>query len=70
MSVSISEAISVSVSDRNLPTHAPPTVDDPEAFGSEPQPRLPLFHDDDYYEVDLGDDEFVIGKYSALYEVT
>ena len=60
--MSISEAISVSVSDRNLPTHAPPAVEDPEAFGLEPQPRLPLFHDDeDYYEVDLGDDEFVVG---------
>ena len=54
----ISEAISVSVSESSKT----PTVDDPAAFGLEPQPRLPLFHqDEDYYEVDLGDDEFVLG---------
>jgi len=58
--VFIVEAISVSVSDRNLPTHGAPTVD-AAAFGVEAQPRLPLFHDDpDYYEVDLGDDDFLV----------
>ena len=59
----ISEAISVSVSDGS---NYNPAVADPSTFESEPQPRLPLFHDDeDYYEVDLdefGDDEFVLGE--------
>ena len=59
----ISEAISVSVSDGS---NYDPAVADPSTFDSEPQPRLPLFHDDeDYYEVDLdefGDDEFVLGE--------
>ena len=54
------------MSDRNLPTHGAPTVD-AAAFGVEAQPRLPLFHDDpDYYEVDLGDDDFLVGKSTEL----